>query len=143
MINSIVFRDLNFIYLSTEDAYCGCDLKGMCLVFPLEKKINIEKLKLTKLFSCLTGIKIIDKSSEKPIKALPFIAFDLIDRTAAADDNKQKYNVGWKRHISTPRSDLPRLIYQTTDKSFLMQAQGPSIKPDTEVKIEVSLFWNK
>ena len=84
-------------------------------------------------------LKLIDRAWENPIKLLPFVMFDIVDRTGPASTTNQTYSVGWK-HVEyyVDADDLPTMIENTTDKSFFLQARGKSVKPDTDVYIRVS-----
>ena len=75
---------------------------------------------------------------DKPIKADPFVAFDIFDRTAPADNN-QTYGVAWKHD-----GGFKMFENDTNKTSFYLQDPAPhmstesSIDAYTKVQVMVS-----
>ena len=86
----------------------------------------------------LLAIQVVETTESKPIKALPFVSFNIVDKTVADSSSGKRRIVYFDIYDKNVRLDKPLTAFQTTKTSFYMQAVGPLIKPDTEYSVVVS-----
>ena len=84
-----------------------------------------------KNFINFTGIEINDNTSEMPIKPVPFISFNITDRTVAENDNNKTYSLRWN-----PIYSQNQTIVNLAGNSFFFQ--DVTMKPDSIVEFQVS-----
>ena len=84
-----------------------------------------------KNFINFTGIEINDNTSEMPIKPVPFISFNITDRTVAENDSNKTYSLRWNPSFSQNRT-----VVKLTGNSFFFQ--DANMKPDSKVEFQVS-----
>ena len=86
-------------------------------------------------FIYFIGIRINEETSEMPIKPVPFISFNITDRTIAEKDNNKTYSLRWNGSYSQNRT-----IFSLTDNSFFFQ--DATLKPESRVEFQVSkIVW--
>ena len=69
-----------------------------------------------------------------PIKPVPFISFNITDRTVAENDNNKTYSLRWN-----PIYSQNRTVVKRTGNSFFLQ--DAKTKPDSKVEFQVSLSF--
>ena len=85
----------------------------------------------SKHFINFTGIEIYEKTSEMPIKPVPFISFNITDRTVAENDNNKTYSLRWN-----PSYSQNRTVVNLTGNSFFYQ--DAKMNPNSKVEFQVS-----
>ena len=84
-----------------------------------------------KHFFNFTGIEINENTDEMLIKPVPFISFNITDRTVAENDSNNAYSLRWN-----PIYSQNQTIVKLTGNSFFYQ--DATMKPDSKVEFQVS-----
>ena len=84
-----------------------------------------------KHFINFTGIEIKENTGELPIKPVPFISFNITDRTVAENENKKTYSLRWN-----PIYSQNKTVVNLTGNSFFYQ--DATMQPDSKVEFQVS-----